>query len=181
MRRPFNRGPFWVKGTEFHQAGEEADALVREIIDAASFGRDRLKVVTDPPVPHGDGAELVRAIRVGADLFFHYTDENGFRAIQRSRRLSSFRTDELREGARRLVYLSTPPWMLPPEQVHSMVFLGEPRYAERGDYLVAFVARLAVKDGTQPGEFTLAGSVELDAGTTRVVYAGPNPFRLVSL
>jgi hypothetical protein len=168
-----------ITGTAFHALCAELDAIVDAVVAEAAISTMGRRIVIAPPATATANPAFVRMVGRGRNVWFHYTDEAGFRAIMTgSRTLSSYRTDELRSGAKRYVYLTTPPHTYPPSVVHDIVFLGEPAYRERGDFLIAFATRepLAVADGTQPGEFLFEGSINLAGGDVALLYAGTNPF-----
>lgn len=172
-------GDGMITGTAFHELCAELDGIVDTVVAEAAISTAGRRIVVAPPPSATVHPAFVQMVGRGRNVWFHYTDEAGFRAIMTgSRTLSSYRTDELRSGAKRYVYLTTPPHTYPPSVVHDIVFLGEHAYRERGDFLIAFATRepLAVADGTQPGEFLFEGSIDLAGSDVVLLYAGTNPF-----
>lgn len=169
-----------ISGQQLYAVLAEVDKEIAAIVAEAALVCPAYRFpVVFAPSERQDPRPFLTAILSQEQILFHYTDATGFDRIMAAKAISPFRTDELRQGAKLLVYVSKPPYCLPPEQVHQIVFLGEARYARRGDYLIALRTATPVEQGTQPGEWTCSGAIRFADGV--VLYAGENPFSCIQL
>ncbi|WP_431957768.1 DUF6531 domain-containing protein [Nocardia lijiangensis] len=100
--------------------------------------------------------------------YFHYTDEAGYNAIMGS------------EGARfvansrgKLFFTQD---MLSPGEVETNIFIGNPLYAGKGDFVIAFrmPEGANLRPGEQPNEVIHQGGLKISAGD--ILFHGRNPF-----
>ncbi|WP_026369344.1 RHS repeat-associated core domain-containing protein [Kallotenue papyrolyticum] len=99
---------------------------------------------------------------------YHYTDEQGFIAISAS--------GVIRANTRNLVFVS--PTQFSPEDAFNILFIGNPLYEGKGDYVVQFIPREGTIfiPGTQPAELIHYGSLR-NGRNIDIMYIGPNPFK----
>ncbi|GGX10636.1 putative T7SS-secreted protein [Streptomyces noursei] len=106
--------------------------------------------------------------RMDENTHFHYTDSAGYEAIMRP------------EGARfvanRQGKLFATQDILNPGEVERNIFIGNPMYAGKGDYLIAFrrPEGAVFVPGEQPNEFIHQGGLKIPA--VDILYHGRNPF-----
>ncbi|MEV0603004.1 DUF6531 domain-containing protein [Streptomyces sp. NPDC050315] len=106
--------------------------------------------------------------RMDENTYFHYTDRAGFDAITSG------------EGARfvanRQGKLFATQDMLSPAEVERNIFIGNPAYQGKGDYLIAFRKPEGAEfiPGEQPNEFIHRGGLKIPEDA--ILYRGGNPF-----
>ncbi|WP_078888666.1 DUF6531 domain-containing protein [Streptomyces sclerotialus] len=106
--------------------------------------------------------------RMDENTYFHYTDRGGFDAITSG------------EGARfvanRQGKLFATQDMLSPAEVEQNIFIGNPAYQGKGDYLIAFRKPEGAEfvPGEQPNEFIHRGGLKVPEDA--ILYRGRNPF-----
>ncbi|WP_158224754.1 RHS repeat domain-containing protein [Agaribacterium haliotis] len=115
---------------------------------------------------------LASAINGAEDLdnvYFHYTDRNGYRGIIGSQGV-------IAPGADGLVYLTTD--MLSPSEVHNSLFMGAPGYEGKGSHIFALEVfeGVPLRPGTQPNEVTHAGALR-NGRHVKFLYGGKNPIK----
>ncbi|MEO0442474.1 MAG: FG-GAP-like repeat-containing protein [Pseudomonadota bacterium] len=113
---------------------------------------------------------LTSAINGAEDLdnvYFHYTDRNGYRGIIGSQGV-------IAPGADGLVYLTTD--MLSPSEVHNSLYMGAPGYEGKGSHIFALEVfeGVPLRPGTQPNEVTHAGALR-NGRHVKFLYGGKNP------
>jgi len=102
---------------------------------------------------------------LGDDVFFHYTDEAGHAAIMNggvvkanSKGVSYFTQDMVSAG-----------------DANNVLFAGNPAYAGRGSYVIAFrISPDRLMAGVQPNELVHGGSFRFSLDD--VIFHGENPF-----
>jgi hypothetical protein len=98
---------------------------------------------------------------------YHYTDAQGFTAI--------FASGVIRANARNMVFVS--PMQFSPDEAFYILFIGNPLYKGKGDYVVQFIPREGTifVPGTQPSELIHDGSLR-NGRNIDISYIGSNPF-----
>lgn len=74
----------------------------------------------------------------GKPLYLHYTDESTWLSILKDLTLHDFRRNETRPQSKRGIYLCPPDVTLCRDQAWNFLFIGNPRYRNRGDYVIIF-------------------------------------------
>ncbi|WP_416566120.1 PA14 domain-containing protein [Nocardia testacea] len=105
--------------------------------------------------------------RMDDDTLFHYTNKEGFEAAMAN-------PATLRANERGRVYATRD--MLSPEEAEQALFVGNPAYAGKGDYVIIFNPQDGQEwaPGDQPNELIHYGTVRIPEPD--IIYAGPNPF-----
>ena len=102
------------------------------------------------------------------NTYFHYTDEDGYNKAM------SGNGATLRANPAGKVFATQD--LQSPAEAEQNLFIGNPAYAGKGDYVIAFQAPEGADflPGEQPNEFINLGTVRVP--TSNILYAGPNPF-----
>ncbi len=103
---------------------------------------------------------------LGDDVVFHYTDELGSAGIADIGRIVP--------GDSGYVYVTQD--MLTSDEALNSLFIGNPAFEGRGDYVVAFRVEVGVQltEGSQANELIHQGALRLSEDN--LVYIGPNPW-----
>ncbi|MCK1795605.1 DUF6531 domain-containing protein [Streptomyces sp. XM4193] len=107
--------------------------------------------------------------RIDENTYFHYTDEAGYNAITEG--------DRARFAANNQGKLFFTQDILSPAEVEMSIFLSNPHYQGKGDYLIAvqIPEGASLRPGEQPNEFIHAGGLKVPA--SGILFHGRNPFK----
>lgn len=113
-------------------------------------------------------------------IYIHYTSEAGYRAITAEKTISDKKRGEKREGAKPGIYVNPSNQRFNPQNVETLLFLGNENYIGNGDYVVIFSSDLVLEDlgpvtkDSWVKECKLYGEVKLTQ--KNAIFGGPNPF-----
>jgi len=127
------------------------------------------------PIKMGDSTLDLTKLRTADEqkqnLWFHYTDEEGFNAIVKE-------GYTIRPNKKGVVYL-TKLEMAPAKAVERLFIGGWGKYANKGNYVIIFSATPGVSIKQVPGhyyEWIHQGKMKLGSEIQQINYAGQNPF-----
>ncbi len=116
----------------------------------------------------------------GQPVYIHYTSKEGAEAIARAQGINDLARNETRAGSKGGVYVNPPGQQLNSENVETLLFLGNERYAGRGEYKVIFSTDQVPRD---LGPVTAGSSIvelkmdkEIKLTSSNFLYLGPNQF-----
>ncbi|MBF6425281.1 RHS repeat protein [Nocardia cyriacigeorgica] len=109
------------------------------------------------------------AERMDGRTYFHYTDEDGYNAIMAP--------DGARFAANERGDLFFTQDLLSPSEVERNIFIGNPQYAGKGDFLIAFIMPEGanIAPGEQWNEFIHQGGLKVSMSD--ILFHGRNPFK----
>jgi hypothetical protein len=118
------------------------------------------------PTVVGDPSAI--ADNLDENTYFHYTNEEGYKAAMNEQGAT------LRANASGKVFATQD--LQSPAEAEQNLFIGNPAYAGKGDYIIAFRAPEGADflPGEQPNEFINTGTVRVPM--SNILYAGTNPF-----
>jgi hypothetical protein len=118
------------------------------------------------PTVVGDPSAI--AGNLDENTYFHYTNEEGYKAAMNDQGAT------LRANASGKVFATQE--LQSPAEAEQNLFIGNPAYAGKGDYIIGFRAPEGADflPGEQPNEFISRGTVRVPM--SNILYAGPNPF-----
>ena len=183
---PFTRKPVMTVSN----TGDETWEAVR------TRGGDKKKPGTKP-IPQDDSAStsssnqpltnhpdwqsiLDSGMYNGKPVYIHYTDKAGLEAITQQRRISDSLRNETRAGSKGGIYVNPPGQQFNGENVESLLFLGNERYAGRGNYMVIFSSDQIpqnlgpITSGSPFVEMKMPKDINLTP--SNILYVGPNTF-----
>ncbi|WP_232964778.1 MULTISPECIES: hypothetical protein [Pseudomonas] len=116
----------------------------------------------------------------GQPVYIHYTSKEGAEAIARAQGINDLTRNETRAGSKGGVYVNPPGQQLNSENVETLLFLGNERYAGRGEYKVIFSTDQVPRE---LGPVTAGSSIielkmdkEIKLTPSNFLYLGPNKF-----
>ncbi len=109
------------------------------------------------------------ADKLDENTYFHYTNKEGYEGIMNDSGAT------FRANAKGRMYVTQE--IQSPAEAEQNLFIGNPAYVGKGDYVIAFQAPEEVnfEPGEQENEFFNRGTVRVPI--SNILFAGPNPFR----
>lgn len=138
-------------------------------------------IVSRPLTNHPDWSSVLDSgFHNGQPVYIHYTSKEGAEAIARAQGINDLARGETRAGSKGGVYVNPPGQQLNSENVETLLFLGNERYAGRGEYKVIFSTDQVPKElgpvtaGSQIVELKMDKEIKLTS--SNFLYLGPNTF-----
>jgi RHS repeat-associated protein len=150
------------------QAGTGPAALSDDgVADGEPADIDRSGVDPGPKSPKQDVQNLVD--NLDDSVYFHYTSEEGYEGILND-------DGSLRIGANPAGKVHVTQEMGDPVEIEQNIYIGNPRFAGKADYLFGFRMPdgVELEPGAQPNEVISKGSLRVPS--ENVIYYGENPF-----
>lgn len=127
-------------------------------------------------------SRLNAGLHNGKSIYIHYSNEEGIRKIVEALEITDVRRNETRPGSSVGIYLCPGHHTFNPDNVVTLLFLGNERYQDRGDSAVVFAwnppsAPLdqPVTSGSWVRELIYQGG-SVTFTVNDLLYSGPNPF-----
>lgn len=138
-------------------------------------------IVSRPLTNHPNWSSVLDSgFHNGQPVYIHYTSKEGAEAIARAQGINDLARGETRAGSKGGVYVNPPGQQLNSENVETLLFLGNERYAGRGEYKVIFSTDQVPKElgpvtaGSQIVELKMDKEIKLTS--SNFLYLGPNTF-----